>query len=389
MNTGSLIYNIGITLLPGVGSITAKNLIAYCGSAETVFSEKRSRLEKIPGIGTIAADTITNSAVQKDALVRAEEEIRFIEKENITPLFFTDEPFPKRLKECADSPVMLYTKGAMNPADYRSLHMPPISNGMNLNAERIVSIVGSRKSTSYGKKICEQLVDALASYNVLILSGMAYGIDICAHRASLKNNLPTVGVLAHGLDNLYPAEHYNTAEKMLENGGLVSEFMSHTKMNPEYFPRRNRIVAGMADATLVIEATVKSGALITAEIANSYDRDVFAVPGRLDDPSSEGCNLLIKANKAMLMQSADDVIRVMNWDMESKKSKQRQQVLFEHLSPEEETLVNILKQKEKAHVDDISHASGLAMGRTAALLLNLEFSGVIKSLPGKVYMLNN
>lgn len=372
MTNSPLIYNIGITLLPGVGSITAKNLIAYCGSAEAVFSEKRSKLEKIPGIGTLVADTITNSGVQKDALERAEQEIKFIEKENINPLFFTDEQFPKRLKECTDSPVMLYTKGVMN-----------------LNAERMVSLVGSRRSTSYGKKICEQVVDTLSAYNVLILSGLAYGIDICAHRACIKNNVPTVGVLAHGLDNLYPAEHYNTSEKMLENGGLVSEFMSSTKMNPEYFPRRNRIVAGMADATIVIEATVKSGALITAELANSYDRDVFAVPGRLDDPSSEGCNLLIRANKAMLMQGAGDVIKAMNWDVETKRSAHRQQELFAHLSGDEETLVNILKQKEKAHVDDISHASGLAMSRTAALLLNLEFSGVVKSLPGKVYVLNN
>lgn len=372
MSGNALKYNIGITLLPGVGAVTAKNLIAYCGSAEAVFSEKRSRLEKIPGIGTVVAETITNSEVQKDTLERAEEEILFIEKNDIKPIFFTDDDFPKRLKECTDSPVMLYTKGVMN-----------------LNAERIVSIVGSRKATAYGRKICEQLVEAFSAYNVLILSGMAYGIDICAHRASLKNNIPTVGVLAHGLDNLYPAEHYNTSEKMLENGGLATEFMSQTKMNPEYFPRRNRIVAGTADATVVIEATVKSGALITAELANSYDRDVFAVPGRLDDPSSEGCNLLIKANKAMLMQSAEDVIKAMNWDVETKKSAKKQQELFAPLSAEEETLVNILKQREKAHVDDISHASGLAMSRISTLLLNLEFSGVVKSLPGKVYVLNN
>ncbi|MFI5164185.1 MAG: DNA-processing protein DprA [Bacteroidia bacterium] len=372
MTDHALLYNIGITLLPGVGDITAKNLIAYCGSAEAVFSEKKSRLEKIPGAGTIMVDTIMNSDIQKDALKRAEEEIKFIEKKNIVPLFFTDATYPKRLKECADSPVMLYSKG-----------------NANLNAERIVAIVGSRKSTAYGKKICEQLVEAFASYNVLIVSGLAYGIDICAHRAALKNNLPTIGVLAHGLDNLYPSEHYNTSEKMLESGGLLSEFMSKTKMNPEYFPRRNRIVAGMTDATIVIEATVKSGALITAEIANSYDREVFAVPGRLDDPSSEGCNLLIKANKAMLIQSAEDVIKVLNWDVKNKKPKQSQQELFARLSAEEEMLVNVLKEKEKVHVDDISHASGLTMSKTTALLLNLEFSGVIKSLPGKIYVLNN
>jgi len=371
MAGNALLYNIGITLLPGVGGITAKNLIAYSGSAEAVFSEKRSRLEKIPGAGTVMVDTILNSDIQKDALHRAEEEIKFIEKQKITPLFFTDANYPKRLKECADSPVMIYAKG-----------------NMNLNVDRIVSIVGSRRSTAYGKKICEQILDAFAPYNTLIVSGLAYGIDICAHRAALKNNLATVGVLAHGLDNLYPSEHYNTSEKMTENGGLISEFMSNTKMNPEYFPRRNRIVAGMTDATIVIEATFKSGALITAEIANSYDRDVFAIPGRVDDSSSEGCNLLIKANKAMLIQSAEDVIRAMNWDVESKKQKHTQQELFAHLSNEEETLVNILKQKEKAHVDDISHASGLPMSKTTALLLNLEFSGVIKSLPGKMYMLN-
>jgi len=372
MPGSSLLYNIGITLLPGVGSITAKNLVAYCGSADAVFSEKKSHIEKIPGVGTLLAATICNSAIQKDVLERAEKEQLFIEQKKIDPLFFTDERFPKRLKECADSPVLLYTKGHLD-----------------LNADRIVSIVGSRKATTYGKKICQQIVDAFAPYNILILSGLAYGIDICAHRSALKNNIPTVGVLAHGLDNLYPAEHYNTSKKMLENGGLVSEFMSNTKMNPEYFPRRNRIVAGIADATIVVEAVVKSGALITAEIANSYDRDVFAVPGRMDDVSSEGCNLLIKANKAMLIQSADDVIRAMNWDAEPLKPKRSQQELFASLTKEEETLVNILKQKEKAHVDDISHTSGLAMSRTTTLLLNLEFSGVVKSLPGKVYELNN
>ena len=355
-----------------MGDITAKNLIAYCGSAEGVFKAKKSLLEKIPGIGTILIDVVSNGDIQKDALICAEEEIKFIEKKKIIPLFFTDPNYPRRLKQCADSPVMLYTKG-----------------NMKLNSEKIISMVGSRKSTAYGKKICEQIVDAFASYNVLIVSGLAYGIDITSHRAALKNNLATIGVLAHGLDLVYPSEHTGTSEKMLDDGGLISEFMSNTKMNPEYFPRRNRIVAGISDATIVIEATYKSGALITAEIANSYDREVFAVPGRMDDSSSEGCNLLIKANKAMLIQSAEDVVKALNWDVESKKPKRVQAELFASLSKEEETLVNILKQKEKAHVDDISSASGLPMSKTAALLLGLEFSGVIKSLPGKMYVLNN
>ena len=368
----SLLYNIGITLLPGVGDVTAKNLIAYCGSAEAVFKEKKSRLEKIPGIGSITAEVISQSDVIKDALIRAEEEIKFIEKEGIAPFFFTDENYPFRLKQCDDGPVMIYTKG-----------------NMNLNSEKIISIVGSRKSTAYGKKICEQIVDSLASYNVLIVSGLAYGIDITAHRAAVKNNLQTVGVLAHGLDLLYPSEHYQTSEKMCENGGLITEFLSKTKMNPEYFPRRNRIVAGMSDATIVVEATMKSGALITAEIANSYNREVFAVPGRVDDFSSEGCNLFIKANKAMLIQSAEDVIKAMNWDVQNKKPKRIQQELFANLSAEEEALMNILKEKEKIHIDDLCLASKIPMSKTASLLLNLEFAGAVKSLPGKIYCLNN
>lgn len=372
MADNSLIYNIGITLLPGVGDITAKNLIAYCGSAEAVFSEKKSRLEKIPGVGSITAEALTNNDFISDAFARADEEIKFIEKQKIVPLFFTDAGYPKRLQQCEDGPVLLYTKG-----------------NMNLNAARVISIVGSRACTEYGLKICEKVVADLSFYDVLVVSGLAYGIDICAHRSALKNNLATAGVLAHGLDNLYPSEHYNTSEKMLARGGLISEFMSNTKMNPEYFPRRNRIVAGIADAVIVIEATVKSGALITAEIANSYDRDVFAVPGSWDHSSSEGCNLLIKANKAMLIQSAEDIVKALNWDVESKKPKLTQQKLFAQLSSEEESLVNILKLKEKAHVDDISHTSGLPMSKTTALLLNLEFSGVIKSLPGKMYVLNN
>ncbi len=369
MNT---LYNIGLTLLPGIGSVTARNLVAYCGSAEAVFREKKSRLEKIPGIGSITAEAVSNTEVLKDALDRSEAELRFIEKEGVTPHFFTDAAYPARLKQCMDAPVMLYSKGKMN-----------------LNNEKIVSIVGSRKSTAYGKKICEQLVEAFASYPVLIVSGLAYGIDIIAHRAALTNKLSTVGVVAHGLDMVYPAEHTHTADKMTESGGLLTEFMSNTKMNPEYFPRRNRIVAGIADATVVIEATYKSGALITAEIANSYDRDVFAVPGRMEDPSSEGCNLLIKANKAMLIQSAEDVIKALNWDVKAKKPKKAQPELFANLSEEEEQLVKVLKEREKIHIDDLCLASHVSMSRAATLLLNLEFSGAVKSLPGKMYALNN
>lgn len=367
-----LLYNIGITLLPGVGDVTAKNLIAYCGSAEGVFKATKKQLEKIPGIGTILIDTISNSEIQYDALIRSERELRYCEKEKISPLFFTDKIFPYRLKQCEDAPVLLYYKG-----------------NADLNSERIVSFVGTRNATHYGKKMVDKIIEGLSPFSPLIVSGLAYGIDIAAHRASLKNNLTTVGVLAHGLDLLYPGEHANTAAQMTEQGGLLTEFISGTDMIPEFFPRRNRIVAGIADATVVIESKKTGGSLITADIANSYNREVFAVPGRLDDTASEGCNLLIKTNKAMLIQSAEDIIKALNWDVQSKKSKPIQTELFKNLSGEEELIVNLLRERGNIHIDELSVETNLPMSKTASLLLNLEFSGVIKSLPGKMYELNN
>lgn len=367
----NLIYNIGITLLPGVGSITAKNLIAYCGSAEAVFKAKKKTLEKIPGIGPLLIDVLSNSSIQSDVLERAEEEIAYCEKEKITPLFYTDEKFPFRLKQCEDAPVLLFYKGTAD-----------------LNAEKIISIVGTRNATNYGKKIAEKIIEELSPLAPLIISGLAYGIDIIAHRASLKHNLPTVAVLAHGLDLIYPSDHANTAKQMIKQGGLLTEFISRTDMMPEYFPRRNRIIAGIADAVIVIESKKTGGSLITADIANSYNRDVFAVPGRLDDLASEGCNFLIKSNKATLIQSAEDVIKAMNWDVKSQKPVKLQQELFAHLSEEEELIVNLLKAKKNAHIDVLSNETNLPMNKTASLLLNLEFSGIIKSLPGKIYELN-
>lgn len=367
----NLLYNIGITLIPGVGSITAKNLIAYCGNAEAVFKAKKRTLEKIPGIGPLLMDMLSNSDIQVDALKRAEAEIAYCEKEKITPLFFTDEQFPFRLKQCEDGPVLLFYKG-----------------NVDLNVAKVISIVGTRSATNYGKNIAEKIIEGLSPFSPLIVSGLAYGIDIIAHRASLKNNLFTIAVLAHGLDLIYPGNHANTAKQMVKQGGLLTEFISGTDMMPEYFPRRNRIIAGISDATIVIESKKTGGSLITADIANSYSRDVFAVPGRLGDPTSEGCNLLIKSNKAMLIQSAEDVIKALNWDTEIKKSKQTQTVLFKNLSGEEELIVNLLKTRKNMHIDDLSNETKLPMNKAASLLLNLEFSGVIKSLPGKMYELN-
>lgn len=360
----SLLHNIAINLIKEVGPITAKNLIAYCGSAEAVFHENEKGLMKIPGIGPVAARSIMNH----NALERAEEEVKFIEKNNITPLFYLDDNYPFRLKQCDDSPIMLYTKG-----------------NMDLNRSRIISIVGTRNASEYGRSVCEKLIEDLAPYNTTIVSGMAYGIDICAHKAAIKNNIPTIGVLAHGLDMLYPATHKKQASQMLENGGLLTEYLSNTNPDRENFPSRNRIVAGLADATIVIESAIKGGSLITAELANSYNRDVFAVPGRIGDENAAGCNKLIRINKAHLLESAENIAYIMNWEAEEKQPEPKQTHLFFELSDDEETIMQELFNKKELNIDQLCINTNMPMSKVSGLLLNLEFSGQIKSLPGKTY----
>lgn len=361
-----LLYQIGITLIPGVGDINGRKLISYCGSVEAVFKEKKTALLKIPGIGS----STVNSIVSQSVLKRAEEEIVFIEKHRISPLFYLDKSFPRRLNHCADAPLMVYYKG-----------------NADLNSEKTVSIVGTRRSTDYGRHICNEIIEELASLDILVVSGLAYGIDTCAHKAALKNELNTIGVLAHGLDRLYPADNRNLAKEMGKQGGLITEFLSNTNPERENFPKRNRIIAGLADATIVVESAARGGALITAGIANSYNRDVFAVPGKLHSKYSEGCNMLIKTNRAALMQSGADVILMMQWQPESKKpAKQRK--LFVELTPDQEKIVEILKENEETHIDDIAIKSGFTGSKIAAVLLNLEFEGIVSSLPGKMYRLN-
>jgi len=362
-----LLYKIGITMIPGIGDITAKKLVAYCGGVEAVFREKLKGLMKVPGIGQTLAETIARN----DVLSRAEKEIKYIQKNNIKPLFYLDEGYPERLKHCEDSPVMLYFNGE---ADF--------------NIPRIVAIVGTRKATEYGKKICHSLVEGLASLNVMVVSGLAYGIDIHAHRAALEMGLPTVGVLGHGLNMLYPQTHKATAEKMMKNGGLLTDFSSDSKFIPENFPKRNRIVAGLSDAVIIVEAAKEGGALITADIANSYNRDVFAFPGRVGDQYSEGCNNFIKTNRAALIQSAKDLVYIMGWEEKKEKKNQNiQKQLFVELSNEEKLIVDFLNTSESVSVDMLSLKLNLPASKTAAVLLNLEFMGVIRCLPGKIYQL--
>jgi len=361
-----LLYKVALSFLPDVGDIKAKALVAYCGSPAAVFFEKRKMLEKIPGIGSITAKAIKDAEVFE----RAEEEIRFAKRYKISILSYLDEEYPARLKQCEDAPVLLYYKG-----------------NANLNRSRIIAVVGSRKATDYGKEICAKIIEEIAMHHPLVVSGMAYGIDVCAHRCSLKLGLPTIGVLAHGLDMLYPSQHRATAEKMLEEGGLLTEFPSGTKLHPDFFPKRNRIIAGMADAVVVAEASMRSGTLVTATLANDYNRDVFAVPGRIGDPASEGCNHLIKTNKAALLQSGKDIEYIMGWEQNGKK--QVQFSLFEDLSKEEQVIANALRANGQQHVDDLSHSTQFPTGKVLSLLLEMEFKGAVRSLPGKIYAMRN
>ena len=368
MNPEQLKFRIALTLLNGVGNSIARNLIAYLGSEEAIFREKKPLLMKIPGIGESTARQIVN---HQDALTRSEEEIEFILKNKVSVHYYSDDSYPSRLRECNDAPLILYSRCAAG-----------------FNTQRVISIVGTRNATEYGKRMCHDLVKGLSGIpSLLIVSGLAYGIDICAHKASLEADLPTVGVVAHGLDRIYPGHHRSTAIQMLEKGGLVTEYLSQTNPDRQNFIQRNRIIAGMSDVIVIVESGLKGGALITADLGGDYNRDVFAVPGRLGDPHSEGCNKLIKINKAALIQSAKDISYLLNWNDEKdiKKSVQRQ--LFLDLSPDEELIVSILREKGDLEIDTLLLETQLMPAKAASVLLNLEFEGVIRCLPGKVYRL--
>ena len=359
----SLQYQIALTLLPGIGDISGKKFVQYCGSAEAIFKEKRKSLEKITGMREASINAICKP---KEYLKRAEEEIEFVEKNGIQPLFFLDSDYPRRLSQCDDAPMMLYYKGKAN-----------------LNANRVVAIVGTRNITEYGKENCNQLVEDLKDDNVLIVSGLAYGVDTCAHKASVKNGIPTVGVMGSGMQQIYPAVNKKLASDMQEQGGILTECMSGTLPDRENFPRRNRIIAGMADAVIVIESAMKGGSLITADLANSYSRDVFAYPGRVMDIYSQGCNYLIRTNRAHLMESVLNLRYIMRWDSESKTEKQT--AMFREFTEEEKRIMDCFGSNAVIHLDDIIVKTEMSTTKIAALLLNLEFDGVLMALPGKRY----
>lgn len=361
-----LLYQIALTLVPNIGDVRAKTLVNTFGTAENIFKAKKKELENIEGIGTIGAKSI------KDFIdfTSSEEEVAFIEKYKITPLFLTDKNYPQRLLNCYDSPPLLYYRG-----------------NADLNTSKIVSIVGTRNCSDYGKAVCEKLVEGLTEQNILILSGLAFGIDTISHKAALKNNLQTVGALAHGLDRIYPNQNKSLAKQMTAHGGLLTHFISNTLPDRQNFPKRNRLVAGMCDALVVIESGIKGGSLITAELANSYNKDVFAIPGRSTDSKSEGCNYLIKANKAALINNANDLLENMRWSESEKTSAKKQRELFIELSADEKIIVDILQQKENTHIDELYFKSGLSSSAAASALLMLEMQNVVISLPGKIYKL--
>lgn len=366
--TEEWVYRLALRLIPGIGDKLYKQLIANCGSAKSVYEARGNPQKKIPGIGPQAIRNIK----EKWAFNRAEAELQFMERNGIKPLFYLDKAYPNRLKWCEDGPVILYTKG-----------------NYNYEARPTLAMVGTRNATRYGLEFCEKFIRDMLPFSPVIVSGLAYGIDIKCHREAMENGLPTLALLAHGLDRVYPSIHRKDSNRILENGALISEFMSGVQPDRENFPRRNRIVAGMCDAVLVVEAAVKGGALITAEIANTYNREVFAVPGRLGDRFSEGCNYLIKHNKASLVTSVKDLEYLLNWSREDRPQGIQQSLPLDLPDEEEQLLRLIQKEDDGIELAKLGQLSKKRVSRLLQLLMSLELKGLVISLPGQRYSLRD
>lgn len=371
MNQQTDIYKIAINLIPHVGDVVAKRLISYCGSLEAVFKEKEKNLAKIPGVGTIVASSIAQNTKKKEVLLIAEKEIEFNNKYGVKTVFFLDDDFPRRLIYCDDSPITIFTLGKID-----------------LNHQKVLSIVGTRKATNYGKDFCEKLIHDFKEMNidVQIISGLAFGIDIAAHKNAIENNFSTVAVLAHGLDLIYPAQHRKHAKQMLENGGLITEFLTKTVPDKQNFVKRNRIIAGLSDATLVVESGLKGGSLITADIANSYNRDVFATPGKVGDPYSTGTNFLIKTNRAALAESAYDIANLLGWEI-NKKNSNVQSSFFIKFEIDELLIAQQLEKQGDLTIDVLALLCKMPVSKISSTLLEMEFKGIVKCLPGKLFKL--
>jgi len=363
MIENSLLFALALQNVSKIGDITAKKLIHHCGSAEAVLKEKKNNLLKIDGIGSIVISDLFN----KHHLLEAEQELRFIKANNIVCHYFMDDSYPERLRHCIDGPIVLFQSGKITLKD-----------------QHIISIVGTRKITTHGISQCEKLVEGLSPYNPIIVSGFAYGTDITAQKAALKNNLQTIGCLAHGLNQIYPKVHKKYMVDIERYGGFFTDFWSTDEFDRNNFLKRNRIIAGLSEATIVIESAEKGGSLVTADIANSYNREVFAVPGRSTDSQSVGCNNLIKAQRAHLLSNPADVPYILNWNLENEK-KPIQKKLFVELDVDEKVIFNFLKEQGKELLDVIALKCDMPTFRVASLLLNMELKGVVRPLPGKQF----
>lgn len=348
----------------GVGDINAKKLISHCGSAQNVFSERLNTLGKINGIGALKI----KSLFDKEVKLRAEQEMNYVIKNRLKYVHFQDNNYPSKLKECIDAPILMFYDG-----------------NIQIKQQPIISIVGTRKMTLYGRDFIHDLIATIAPFNPIIVSGFAYGVDITAQKSAIQNNLQTIGVLAHGLNQIYPKVHKKYINEVNENGGFFTEFWHDEEPLRENFLKRNRIVAGMSEATIIIESAEKGGSLVTADIANSYSRDVFAVPGKTTDILSRGCNDLIKRNKAGILTSAQDLIDALNWEFKTEHKAPVQKQLFIELPEEEQLIYNYLLENNKQHIDTIGLSCSIPTYKTATILFNLEMKGLVRPLQGKLF----
>ncbi len=363
MKKEELLAILRLQATPKIGDVIAKKLINTTGSASQIFKEPKKALLQIDGIGEYLISNLKNVQYLK----KANSELDYIEKTNTKYSFYLNDDYPEKLKHCIDGPVLLFKDG-----------------NINLNNPKIISIVGTRNITSYGRNFCEELIEKLTEHNPIIVSGFAYGVDICAHKNAFKNKLQTIGVLAHGLDEIYPKTHKKYISQTNENGGFLTEFWHNENPLRENFLKRNRIVAGISQATIVIESAKKGGSLVTADIANSYNRDVFALPGRANDIYSLGCNNLIKNNEAHLLNSPDDIIKMLNWDIQEKQ-KITQTKLFISLNENEQKIYDYLQQKGKKLLDVIALECNIPIYQLSSILIQMELKGIIKPHPGKMF----
>lgn len=365
MGNNNELFKIALSQLHGIGPSRASQLIAKMGSINDLFAKNNREIYLQTGI----AKSILDHMNRENALLFAEKQMAFNLKNSITTHFFLDRDYPRRLKQCQDMPIVLYSKGKMD-----------------LNNRKIVSIVGTRNQTEYGYKVLKELINTFIGNDILVVSGLAYGVDISAHRFCIDNTIQTAAVLGHGLDRIYPFRHKKTAIEMMEFGGLITEFGINTNPDRMNFPMRNRIVAGLADATIVIESKAKGGSMITAELANDYNRDVFAYPGDVDKPYSEGCNQLIRGQKAHLITNGNEFLNFMNWK-EERIQPSPQRILFEEFSDEEKIVLEILQQNKELHMDVISFKSNLSASKMNVILFNLEMKNAVAQLSGRRYKL--